>query len=138
MAKKQQLILVDTSVWASFFNDSGLPEVRYLDQVLAGEGGDLASMPLVLTEVLQGFRSDSGFRRARDMLRRLPMLILDLEGHIRAASMFRRLRKRGVTIRGAVDCLIAQACIEHGAWLLTLDRDFSQLGEHSNLKLLSC
>jgi len=105
--------------------------------VLASEEGDLAVMPIILTEVLQGFRSDSGFRRAGSMLRRLPMLMLDVEGYVRAASMFRRLRKRGVTIRGAVDCLIAQACIEHGAWLLTLDRDFTHIAGHSSLKLVS-
>jgi predicted nucleic acid-binding protein len=137
MAKKQQLILVDTSVWASFFNNADLPAVRYLDRVLESEEGDLAVMPIILTEVLQGFRSDSGFRSAKSMLRRLPMLMLDIDSHVKAASMFRRLRKSGVTIRGAVDCLIAQACIEHGAMLLTLDGDFARIADHSPLKLVS-
>jgi predicted nucleic acid-binding protein len=92
-------------------------------------------MPIIITEVLQGFRSDSGFRRARDLLTRLPLLELGTEGHVAAAQLFRTLRARGITIRGAVDCVISQTCMDHGAELLSVDEDFARIASYTDLKL---
>ncbi len=129
------MILVDTSVWASYFNGETLPEVAYLDAVLAREQEDIGVIPIVITEVLQGFRSESSFDRTCRLLRRLPLLEPSLDSYIRAARLYRHLRSNGVTVRGAVDCLIAQVCIETGCRLLTLDRDFRLIARHTSLRL---
>ena len=110
------MIVVDTTVWADWFNGRETVEGRRLDQALADEEAGLT--PMILTEVLQGFRADSDFDRARAVLMRLPVLELDVDGHVAAAGLFRRLRRRGVTVRGAVDCVIAETCIVAGAELL--------------------
>ncbi len=127
------MIVVDTTVWADWFNGRETVEVRRLDQALADEEAGLT--PMILTEVLQGFRADSDFDRARAVLMRLPVLELDVDGHVAAAGLFRRLRRRGVTVRGAVDCVIAETCIVAGAELLTGDRDFTAIARHSPLRL---
>jgi predicted nucleic acid-binding protein len=129
------VIFVDTSVWAAYFNGEALREVSLLDNALAGERQPIAVLPIVITEVLQGFRSDSGFERAAELLCQLTVLTLSLESYVRAAGLFRRLRQKGVTVRGAVDCLIAQACIESGAELLTLDKVFALVARHTELAL---
>ena len=95
----------------------------------------MAVLPVIVTEVLQGFRSDSGFRRAERVLVALPVFELTLDGHIRAARLFRFLRRRGVTVRGAIDCLIAQACLDLEAHLLSPDRDFHHIARHTALRL---
>jgi predicted nucleic acid-binding protein len=92
-------------------------------------------VPVTLTEVLQGFRSDRDCERARVRLIRLPVLTLDIEGHAAAARLFRQLRRRGVTVRGAVDCIIAQTCIAAGVDLLTTDQDFASIARHTALRL---
>jgi len=43
---------------------------------------------------------------------------------------------RRLHVRGVTDCLIAQGCVEYGASLLTLDRDFKTIARHSSLKLI--
>jgi len=128
------LILVDSSVWAAFFNGDEGPEVGGLTRCLE-QSEPIAIVPTILTEVLQGFRSDSGFRRARKIMSRVPTIEPSPDTHVQAALLYRRLRKRGVTVRGAVDCVIACTCIEHGAELLTLDRDFRAIAQHSDLIL---
>ena len=86
-----------------------------------------------MTEVLQGFKTDAGFRKAKAILTALPQP--DLDCHVRAARLFRRLRRKDVTVRGAVDCIIAQVCIDAGATLLSPDLDFVRIAEHSDLQL---
>ena len=90
---------------------------------------------MILTEVLQGFRTDGDFKRARALLVQLPILTLDVEGHVAAADLFRRLRSTGITVRRTIDCIIAQTCIAAGVELLSIDQDFVAIARHAALRL---
>jgi predicted nucleic acid-binding protein len=135
LASEPVVIVVDSSIWAAFFNGDDIPEVDHLARCL-DQHEPIAILPIILTEVLQGFRTDAGFRRARKVMERVPALDPGTGTHVAAARLFRRLRKKGVTVRGAVDCIIACTCIENGAELLTRDRDFSAIAKHSRLVLV--
>jgi hypothetical protein len=95
----------------------------------------VAALPVIVTEVLQGFRTERGFESAQRILLSLPMIHPTLECHVRAARLFRSLRTKGVTVRGAVDCIIAQTCLDTGAALLSPDADFERIARHSPLRL---
>jgi predicted nucleic acid-binding protein len=127
------VIVVDTAVWADWFKGADSPEVGRLDHGL--EVQDVGLVAVVLTEVLQGFRADSDFARARDLLLGLPILTLDPDGHVAAARLYRRLRSRGITLRGTIDCIIAQTCITAGVELLSTDQDFAAIARHAPLRL---
>ena len=128
------MIIVDTNTWADYFNGVGTPHVSRLDAALEDEE-DLSVIPIIVTEVLQGFRTDTGFQRARRVLVSLPMIHPTVGCHVRAARLFRTLRRRGVAVRGAVDCVIAQTCLDVGAELLSPDADFEHIGRHTTLRL---
>ena len=128
------MMIVDSSTWAAYFSGSPGPHPDRLDEALSSEE-DLAIVPIIITEVLQGFRTESGFRRARGLLTLLPVIPADIDRHVRAAMLFRSLRDRGVTVRGAVDCVIAQTCLDLDAELLSPDRDFEGIRRHSALRL---
>jgi len=108
--------------------------VERLDAALRDEE-DLAILPIIVTEVLQGFRTDSGFRSARRVLTALPVIHPNVELHVGAAGLFRSLRRKGITVRGAVDCIIAQTCLDLEAELLSPDTDFEQIARHTALRL---
>ena len=127
------MIVVDTTVWADWFNGLNTPGVHRLRRALEEE--DVGVTPLILTEVLQGFRADRSFERARAVLVRMPTLALDIDGYVAAAQLFRSLRRKGVTVRGTVDCIIAQTCIATEAELLSADRDFEAIARHTRLRL---
>ena len=112
------MMIVDSNAWADFFNGVENPYVRRLDVALREEE-DLAVVPIIITEVLQGFRTDTGFQRARRVLVALPVIHPTVECHVRAARLFRSLRRKGVTVRGAVDCVIAQTCLLNARALVT-------------------
>jgi predicted nucleic acid-binding protein len=128
------MMIVDSNAWADFFNGLAGPHVERLDAALRDEE-DLAVLPIIVTEVLQGFRTETGFRQAERLLVSLPVVHPTLDCHVRAADLFRSLRRWGVTVRGAVDCVIAQACLDLGAQLLSPDRDFAQIARHTPLRL---
>ena len=128
------MIVVDSNTWADFFNGTGTPEVERLSAALEDEE-DLAVLPIITTEVLQGFRTEEGFRHGRRLLCSLPVIHPPLEGYVRAAQLYRTLRSKGVTVRGAVDCVIAQTCLDLGAQLLSPDADFARIARHAPLRL---
>lgn len=131
------MILVDSSVWIDFFRNASTPQAEWLDAHLGDEGfvvGDL-----ILAEVLRGFKDDRGFNEARRLLSRLEQVALcGEELAVEAARNFRRLRSRGVTVRGTIDVVIATRCITNGFRLLHSDRDFDSFVEHLGLRTVDC
>ena len=117
------MILVDSSVWIDYFNGTDSAESRLLDEAL---GTDVVCLgDIVLAELLQGFRSDRDYRTARELLTGLPVYqMLSPELALVGAENYRKLRKRGITIRKSVDVWIATFCIEKKVPLLFSDRDF--------------
>jgi predicted nucleic acid-binding protein len=127
------MILVDSSVWVDYFNGQITQETDYLDSLLGTE--PVAIGDLILAEVLQGFRSDSDYEAAKELLASLA--IYDLLGAslaIKTADNYRALRKRGITVRKTADAIIATFCIERRIPLLYSDRDFDPFVKHLTLK----
>ena len=125
------MIVVDTSVWIDYFNGTHTPQSNTLDRLLGQE--PLAIGDLILTEILQGFRSDGDYRTAKSLLTSLSIFdMLGQENAIRSAEHYRLLRKRGITVRKTADVIIATFCIAENHTLLFSDRDFfpfvSELG----------
>ena len=127
------MILVDTSVWIDFFAGRGEPHVALLEQLIV-ESEDLALCGIVLTEILQGIVDDATFHRVRDFLRPLVMLPMPEEVCVRAADIYRQMRKKGITIRKTNDCLIAATALEHRCRLLHHDRDFVSIEKYFPLR----
>ncbi|MEA2235561.1 MAG: hypothetical protein QOC81_285 [Thermoanaerobaculia bacterium] len=125
------MILVDSSVWIAAL--SARPPFRIEDLVDLDE--IVICLPII-QEILQGFDDDYAFEMARDSLYALPVIEdpLTTEVFDDAIAIFRAARKRGVTIRSSVDCLIAACAIRHGALVLHRDRDFDHLARVSSLR----
>lgn len=52
-----------------------------------------------------------------------------------AANLYRSARRRGLTIRRSVDCLIAATCLESGTEIYHNDCDFEALARVSDLAI---
>lgn len=128
------MVLVDTTVWIDFFADRSEPHVAALQKLIENEG-DLCLCGIILAEVLQGIRSDEDYIKTKDYLDDLVFLPMQQATFIRAAEVYRSLRKRGITIRKPVDCMIASVAIEHDIPLLHNDRDFDYMAKYSNLRV---
>jgi len=73
------------------------------------------------------------------MLGRLEQVALGGEElAIEAARNFRKLRAKGVTVRGTIDVIIATRCLVDGVRLLHSDRDFDAFEAHLGLRVVDC
>jgi predicted nucleic acid-binding protein len=129
------MILVDTSVWIEFFNGADTFVVRLLEDLVEAEE-EVCISEFILTEVLQGFKKDKDFELARQHLLYFPVYSLNsLDSYIKAAQIFRKCRKQGITIRKTADCVIAQTAIENRLILLHDDTDFDRIASACPLRI---
>ena len=127
------MIVVDSSVWIDYFTGKNTPAVEKLDSLL---GKELVAIgDLILIEVLQGFRTDRDFKKARQLLLSLTIVnMLDTTIALKSTANFRTLRKKGITVCKTIDAIIATYCIENKLPLLHSDKDFRPFHEHLRLK----
>jgi predicted nucleic acid-binding protein len=125
------VILVDSSVWIALF--SKRPPFRIEELV---DVNDVVTCLPIVQEVLQGVDDDYRFEDTRDILYDLRAIEDPLTGELfhEAILLFREARKKGVTVRSSVDCLIAACAIRHDATILHRDRDFYHLTRVTALK----
>jgi len=120
------VIVVDSSVWISFFARYSTPQVETLlsirdrTRILVGD--------LILLEVLRGAQSERAARAIEQDLRRFDIAqMVDADIATKAARNYRLLSAKGLTIRSSVDLIVGTYCIEHGHHLLHRDRDFGHM-----------
>ena len=127
------MIVVDSSVWIANMRNDLTPQVRLLreidhDEVIVGD--------IVVLEVLRGMRGDreAAIQEQRFRVQGITPMLSPARAAL-AAAHFRRLRSLGITIRTAIDLVIATYCIEKGHDLLHQDRDFDHFERHLGLRV---
>ena len=129
------MIVVDTTVWIDFLEARGTAFDRNLTRLIE-QDAPILLVDLIYTELLQGIRDDETFQQTRASLRAYPILRpRGLETFETAANLYRVARRRGLTIRRSVDCVIAATCLEAGAEIYHNDRDFDALARVSDLMI---
>lgn len=126
------MVLVDTSVWIEVFRRR--PGVDLQQSV---DFDDVVTCLPVIQEVLQGFRDETAFLRARQAMQALPVVESPLRADtfLLAADLYRSGRRAGLTIRSGVDCLIAACALRHDVEVLHRDRDYDVIARVSGLRV---
>ena len=127
------MILADTSIWIDYFNGTESIETDRLDSAL--KDGTVAMGDLIFLEILQGFRDDKEFSKAKKTLVTLDQYeLFGIHMVERCADNYRFLRKKGLTIRKTIDLIIATFCIENKIQLLFSDKDYGLFVEFLKLE----
>lgn len=128
------MILADTAAWVEFDRRTGSPVHRRLRDLIPST--ELAVTEPVVMEVVMGARSDERELALRRLLARFTLIsCVPSVDFLAAGQAYRRCRRRGITPRGPVDCLIAVVARRAGAALLTTDRDLARMAEVIGLRL---
>ena len=122
--------LVDTSVWIDFFRQRKTPPVEKFYSLL-DTPDNYGITEAIFQEILQGALHENDFQSLADYLisQRLFRPKYELESYRQAAYLYFSCRRKGITIRSTIDCLIAQTAIEHNLILLHSDKDFLRIAE---------
>lgn len=126
--------IVDTSIWINYFNSVKDENSESLNLLI--DSNQVVLLPVILQEILQGIKSDKVFKVVMELLLSFHFILPDpIESSIEAASLYRFLRQKGVTIRKPNDCLIASICIHKGISLFHNDEDFNNIAKYTSLKI---
>ena len=121
----------DTNSWIAYLAGSAGADVERIEEGLTGRF--LAMSPVVLAELL----SDPALPpEAAQFFQQIPLLELTTDYWVRAGTMRARMIRLGYKPKLA-DTLVAQSCLDHGALLLSRDRDFRPFVRHAKLRLFS-
>jgi hypothetical protein len=127
--------MVDTSVWIDYFNGQKTWQTDLLEILLSDV--PIIMGDLILTEILQGFRSDNDYKTTKSFLSELPFHRMGgYQVAVQSAQNYRTLRKKGVTVRKTIDVIIGTYCILENLPLLHDDRDFEPMVSHLSLKII--
>ncbi|MBW2342719.1 MAG: PIN domain nuclease [Deltaproteobacteria bacterium] len=129
------MILTDTSVLIDYFRGVKNKGVTKFKKVLEHDI-PFGITSFIFQELLQGAKTEKEYRLLKKYLssQRLFQPKDPVDSSAQAARIYFDCRKRGITIRSSVDCLIAQISIEHNLLLLHNGRDFVLMKELIDLK----
>jgi len=128
------MILPDSSVWIDLLAGRDTPQANLLRRLL-DDNFVIAVGDLILTEVLQGTRSERHYQETLGVLSTFEQVtIVDRTVALAAARNYQHLRGLGITIRKTIDTLIATRCILDAIPLLYSDRDYDPFVQHLGLR----
>ena len=129
------MILVDTSVLIYFLKGVESEGSQKFRTVLQ-RGIPFGINSLIFQEVLQGAGSEKEYLTLKKYLetQRFYHLRDPIDSSAKAAKIYLDCRKKGITIRSTIDCLIAQTALENDLFLLHQDNDFDLMSKVIPLK----
>ena len=124
------MILVDTSVLIDYLRGKNAAHCEKFDAAIA------MNIPFGITvhvyqELLQGCCAEKDFSSLKEYLDTITFYSehCGRETYARAAHLYFLCRRKGITVRSSVDCLMVQIAIENGCKLLHNDRDFDNIAK---------
>lgn len=125
-------VLVDTSVWISFFRggDNGL--IERINGLL--RSGKAVFTGIIALELINGAKGQRELQILNDVFDVMRCVRVGDDTFQRAGRLGFELARKGTTA-GTVDLLVAQIAIENDLALMTYDAHFSAIARHSGLVL---
>lgn len=124
------MILVDTSVMISFLSGTESECTNKLEYIIKN------NIPFgincyIYQEVLQGAKTEKSFNTLKDYLntQKFYALLQGKQSYEKAAEIYFKCRRNGVTVRSTIDLLIVETALENELHLLHNDSDFTNIAK---------
>jgi predicted nucleic acid-binding protein len=120
------MLIADTSAWVEWLRQRESPADLALDRAFASDL--LVLLEPIKAELLMGARDRAEVGTLRRLLETVDFeLVFPRDDFESATELFHSARRRGVTVRGVTDCLIAAMAIRLQLPILHHDQDFARL-----------
>jgi predicted nucleic acid-binding protein len=127
------VVLVDTSIWIDFFKHRNSSKADGLEELIR-EHNQVVLCGIILQEILQGIRDNKSHTATKERLTKFPYLDMSKEVYLAAASLYRSLRAKGITVPSTDTAIAALAILNHMP-LYTKDDHFNIIAKHTSLEL---
>ena len=115
------MILVDTSVLIDYFSGKKGKHVLQFDDIL-NRSIPFGINHFIYLELLQGASSEKEFTLLNEYLHSLKFYDMNsIDSFKKAATIFYQCKKKGITVRSTIDCIIVQTCLDYDLALLQND-----------------
>lgn len=130
------MILVDTLVLIDLFKGNHNVAVDNLREII-NQQIPFGITSVIYQEILHGAKNEKEYATLNRYLstQRFFQPQNPVDSYAAAARIFYTCRKKGVTIRSTIDCLIAQIALEHELLLLHNDKDFTAMAPLIGLRI---
>lgn len=129
------MILVDSSIWIDFLSRKKGKFGAELERLMTDDE-DLAVADLIVMEVLQGIREDEVCESVRKLLLDFPVYVTGgVDACLKSSEVYRVCRKKGLTIRKSIDCLLAVLAMDKDLEVFHKDRDFDLISKVTPLRI---
>lgn len=124
------MILVDTSILIDYLRGNENRQTERFDEVLSKKI-PFGINSYIYLELLQGTASEKEFANLKGYLdtQKIYDLRKGLEPFEKAALMYYKCRKSGLTINSTIDFLIVETAIENSLMLFHNDSDFTKIAK---------
>ncbi len=130
------LVLVDTSAWVEFDRATGSPTHLAVRELIQADDGRLVVTDPVAAELCAGARTERHLSDLRRLLARFRWETVNAgPDFAHASTIYFTCRRRGVTVRSLVDCLIAAVALRLDASVLHRDGDYPLIAQVIPLRL---
>ena len=128
------MYLIDTSVLIDFLKGRETKQSKKLEYIIMNK------IPFGISafsyqELLQGAKDESEYKKLKRYLSTQKIYYPTHRRFNDASKLFFSCRKKGITIRGTIDALIAVTAINEELILLNSDRDFEKIAKVADLKV---
>ena len=125
------MILVDTSVLIDMFKGNNNAK-QVLFRKIVEDNIEWGISVFTYQELLQGAKNDKEYELLVLYLntQKIYLPVSSRHFYTDTATLYYKLRRKGITIRSTIDMLIAQTAITYKLQLLHNDRDFDYMAEH--------
>ena len=127
------MVLVDTSVWIELLRSIDSPLRPEMDNLIGDDRARVCGV--VMAELLQGATTAKDISAVEGLFQAIPGLKAEDRLWREAGKLGQRLRLKGAHV-GLLDCYLASVALEHGCRLWSLDKHFSLIARHTDLRLL--
>jgi predicted nucleic acid-binding protein len=124
-------LVVDTSVWVSFFRGQTLPR---LEQALSD--GDVVLAPIVAAELGSAPLAATERRKLDEFLRDLPLAPTPLDHWLRVGALRAAAARKGLTV-STPDAHVAQVALDLGGNVWSEDQVFARLAAKSLIRVFT-
>ena len=128
------MLIADTSAWIEFLRGTGSISAGRLRRAIVEQ--EVIVIDPILLEVMAGARRSAVSRTQRLLEAQYHQALSPKRDWLDAATIYRELRWRGVTLRSQMDVLIAAVAIRLDVPVLHHDRDFDYITGHTPLRVV--
>jgi hypothetical protein len=125
-------VLIDTSVWISYFKDAEKQSTVKVDDVLTHS--HIYVPKVVIAELTQGAKTEKEIAVIEEFVDAFTIIDQTADTWVRAGRLSFSMKKKGITVH-IIDCYIAVLANEHDCSIFTLDEHFKSIQKFLTIDL---